>query len=524
MISEKRPWRSSLVWRVTGNSVLLSLGIIWLVGSALFSQISSGIFEEKRSNSISDSQSSIRSIQVQLAVAQFQNDAGIRKIVDQMISVASISGNTAGREVALLHFPVVRPVKNNYERTSNLLSTKSIPEAFRTKVRTSTGLQWSRTKIIFLGGEQVNGIAVGGIVEIPNSGTYELYFLYGLTSQENTLTLIRNALWFTGLALIFLIGLVTWLVIRQVVIPVREAAEIAEQLSAGDLGRRMEVHGENEIARLGISFNEMALSMQQQISRLENLSRLQQRFVSDVSHELRTPLTTIRMASEVIHASRSSFSTKVSRSAELLIAQIDRFERLLADLLEVSRFDAEAAVMVVEPIDIVQLLRRTVDYLHPSRERIINIHSDAEIILVDADTRRIERIFRNLITNAIDHCEDKPVDITIVESEDAVAVGVRDYGVGFQEKDSHRLFDRFWRADPARARVRGGTGLGLSIALEDAKLHHGTLEAWGRLRRGAHFVLTIPKVAGIEMVTHPISVVPESELSTIVNPEDSEEI
>ena len=362
------------------------------------------------------------------------------------------------------------------------------------------------------------------MVEIPRSGNYEIYFLYDLVSQQNTLNLIRTALWFTGIALIFLIGLVTWLVIRQVVIPVREAAEIAEQLSSGDLGRRMEVHGENEIARLATSFNEMALSMQQQISRLENLSRLQQRFVSDVSHELRTPLTTIRMASEVIFTSKETFSHKVARSAELLIAQIDRFERLLGDLLEVSRFDAEAAVRQVEPMDIVGVLVRTVDYLHPSKDLIINIHAPSEPIYVDADSRRVERIFRNLITNAIDHCEERNIDITVVESDDAVAVGVRDYGVGFQEKDASRLFDRFWRADPARARIRGGTGLGLSIALEDAKLHHGTLEAWGRLRRGAHFVLTLPKVAGMELISHPINLIPENELSTITGIVDDEEL
>ena len=524
MTSEKRRWRNSLVWRVTGNSVLLSLGIIWLVGSALFSQISTGIFNEKLNNSISDAESSLRSIQVQLAVAQFQNEVAVGKTVNSIISVAAISGNAAGREVALLHYPMVRPVKNNFQQTSNLLAVNSIPDGLRSKVRVSKKLKWEKAEIRYLGGQVDNGIIVGSVVQIPKSGTYELYFLYTLTTQNNTLSLIGNSLWFTGLALLFLIGLVTWLVIRQVVIPVREAAEIAEQLSAGDLGRRMEVHGKNEIARLGISFNEMALSMQQQISRLENLSRLQQRFVSDVSHELRTPLTTIRMASEVIYAARGTFNSTVSRSAELLIAQIDRFERLLADLLEVSRFDAEAAVMVIEPVDIGQLLKRTVDYLHPSRGRIINTYAPDHPVIVEADTRRIERIFRNLITNAMDHCENKPVDITIIESEDAVAVGVRDYGIGFQEKDSSRLFDRFWRADPSRSRIRGGTGLGLSIALEDAKLHQGTLEAWGRLRRGAHFVLTIPKLAGIEMSSHPLSVIPESELSPIVLNSEDEEI
>jgi two-component system sensor histidine kinase MtrB len=521
---KRHRWRDSLVWRVTGNSVLLCLGIIWLVGSALFSQISIGIFNEKLSNSLSDTDSSTRSITVQLAIAQFQNDLAAKTMVDQLISDAAISGNNAGREVALLHYPTNKVVKNNYERTSNLLSTASVPDSLRKKVRNTHKVQWSRTEIRYLGGKVDHGIVAGSKIEIPRSGTYELYFLYDLATQDRTLNLIRNSLWITGFALILLIGLVTWLVIRQVVNPVREAAEIAEQLSAGDLGRRMEVHGENEIARLAVSFNEMAVSMQRQISRLENLSRLQQRFVSDVSHELRTPLTTIRMASEVIYAKRSSFPPSIARSSELLVSQIERFDSLLADLLEVSRFDAEAAVMVVQPVDIGQLLRRTVDYLHPGRDRMIKLFLPFGSVTADVDSRRIERIFRNLITNAIDHADGKPVEITLAETEDCVAIGVRDYGIGFQEKDSDRLFDRFWRADPSRARSRGGTGLGLSIALEDAKLHQGTLEAWGRLRRGAHFVLTLPKVSGGELHSHPIPVIPVSELSPIVDNANDEEL
>ena len=113
--------------------------------------------------------------------------------------------------------------------------------------------------------------------------------------------------------------------------------------------------------------------------------------------------------------------------------------------------------------------------------------------MLDADSRRVERIIRNLLTNAIDHSEGRPVDVKIMESSDAVAVSVRDYGIGIERQYWNRVFDRFWRADPSRARTRGGTGLGLSIALEDARLHNGELEAWGSPGRGAHFVVTLPR-------------------------------
>jgi two-component system sensor histidine kinase MtrB len=274
----------------------------------------------------------------------------------------------------------------------------------------------------------------------------------------------------------------------------------------------MKVVSQDEIATLGTAFNEMAESLEKQIARLENLSRVQQRFVSDVSHELRTPLTTLRMASEVINASRDGFDPVVARSTELLVAQLDRFERLLEDLLEVSRFDAEVAVIEAVDFDIVLLVNRCAEDLGlvaKEKSTDLRIYSIAESITVKADIRRVERILRNLFSNAIDHAEEKPVAITIVASEHDVAVGVRDHGIGLDENALTRVFDRFWRADPSRARTRGGTGLGLSIALEDARLHNGELEAWGRPGKGAHFVLTLPRQTRQGIESRLIKLIPD---------------
>jgi len=276
----------------------------------------------------------------------------------------------------------------------------------------------------------------------------------------------------------------------------------------------MHVSGQDEMARLAISFNEMAVSMQQQISRLENLSRLQQRFVSDVSHELRTPLTTIRMASEVIAESKGKMDPAAARSAELLQSQIARFESLLTDLLEVSRFDASASILELKETDIKDLVIQTIDQLHMGNVGDIRTDFSDGAVVAMVDPRRIERILRNLISNAIDHSEGKGIDITIRQSEREFAVGVRDYGIGFTERESERLFDRFWRADPSRSRLRGGTGLGLSIALDDAKLHQGTLKAWGAPGKGANFVVTIPLAPGIPLQGEPIPVNPSFEPST----------
>ncbi len=509
-------WRTSLAWRVTSTIVFLSLAIIYIVGSALFTQLSHGISQEKTNVSLADAQSTTRSVELQLAIARYQTSTTVKKIVSDVLTIPSLTGATSGREVALVAMPKNKQAVASYQGTSNLLSLDSIPEELRLQVQKSKSNVYAESTMIYLSGKSERALVVGNPLDIPGAGKYEFYTLFSLAQQDSTLSLIGGALWLTGAVLILLIGLVTWLVIRQVISPVREAARIATQLTAGDLEQRMSVVGENEIAILGIAFNEMAVSLKQQISRLENLSRLQQRFVADVSHELRTPLTTMRMAAQVIFTARDGFDPVVARSAELLIAQIERFEGLLSDLLEVSRFDAEAAVVDIQKIDITTIVKQTIDYVHPSREQFINLHAPEEPVFVDADSRRIERIMRNLVTNAIDHCDGQNIDVYIAESEGEVAVAVRDYGIGFSDKDNKFLFDRFWRADPSRARIRGGTGLGLSIALEDAKLHQGTLQAWGRPRRGANFVLTLPKTFGNSIKSFPIAVVPPSELSTII--------
>jgi two-component system sensor histidine kinase MtrB len=218
------------------------------------------------------------------------------------------------------------------------------------------------------------------------------------------------------------------------------------------------------------------------------------------------------MASEVINSSKTSFDSTIARSAELLVAQLDRFERLLEDLLEISRFDAEVAQLETSDFDMVALTKRCVEDLAlvaKQRKTMIYVNSTQSTILLRADIRRVERILRNLLSNAIDHAEEVQINVNIEASENDVAVSVRDFGVGLDDNSLLRVFDRFWRADPSRARTRGGTGLGLSIALEDARLHNGELEAWGRPGRGAHFVLTLPRNENETIQSRLISLKPE---------------
>jgi two-component system sensor histidine kinase MtrB len=504
--------RNSLAFKVIISTVILSLGVVWVTGSALNSQLSSGIREVNLNSAIVEARSTIFTSDYRFLLAQGEKDSVVQKVVDDVISSATtITSNENTREVVFVRSPGNTMIKN-YEIASNLLDPATIPNSLSERVRKSNEIVWQYTSMRYLQGINVPGLAIGQKVQIPNAGQYEMYIVFSLANEEKTLNLIGTYLLLAGLILLLLITLITWVVVRQVVKPVREAARIATEFTSGDFRQRMKVYSQDEISTLAHAFNEMAESLEQQIARLENLSRVQQRFVSDVSHELRTPLTTLRMASEVIAADRESFDPTVARSTELLVAQLDRFERLLEDLLEVSRFDAEVAVLEAVDFDVVQLVNRCAEDLGlvaRQRKTQIFVKSAEPVIMIKADIRRIERVLRNLMANAIDHAEEQQIDVQIVASENDVAVGVRDYGIGLDENSLTRVFDRFWRADPSRARTRGGTGLGLSIALEDARLHNGELEAWGRPGRGAHFVLTLPRKTWESIDSRLIALQPE---------------
>jgi len=222
-------------------------------------------------------------------------------------------------------------------------------------------------------------------------------------------------------------------------------------------------------------------------------------------------LTTVRMAADLIYDHSSDLDPTLRRSTELMVSELDRFESLLNDLLEISRHDAGVAELSVEAVD----LRTTVNNAlgsvgHLAEESGIQLQVDmpAEELIAEVDARRVERILRNLIANAIDHAEHQPVDIRMAADEDTVAVTVRDYGVGLRPGEEKLVFSRFWRSDPSRVRRSGGTGLGLAISIEDARLHQGRLEAWGEPGEGACFRLTLPLTRGHKVTTSPLPMKP----------------
>ncbi len=359
---------------------------------------------------------------------------------------------------------------------------------------------------------QEPGLVIGKQFTGPDLTKYQLYYVFSFGQENQTLGLVAGTLATAGVFVVILLGGIAWMVVRQVVTPVRMAAGISERLAAGHLEERMKVTGTDDIARLGESFNRMANGLQTQIRQLEELSRVQRRFVSDVSHELRTPLTTVRMAADLIYDSRDDLDPMAARSAELLQGQLDRFESLLADLLEISRFDAGAAILDAEPVDLRDIVTRVIEAADPlaqAKGSAVLVRGGEEPVVAEVDPRRIERILRNLLVNALEHGEGRDVVVQLGSAEGAVAVGVRDYGIGLKPGEASRVFHRFWRADPSRVRTTGGTGLGLSIAVEDAHLHAGWLQAWGEPGGGSHFRLTLPRTRGGEIGRAPFRLEPE---------------
>ena len=512
-------WRRSIQARVVASTVLLSAVVISVVGWFLLQQTRDGLLDHRVDAVVAESNDETTAARELLASsAETGNDA-----VQQQQGLAGIviqRGETRGFSVVLVG-PAV-PGGRISDGGANFtpgLDTASVPADLEAHFDDpNAGTAWAYTTIRTTSGgttSEAPGVVVGSQVLLPADGqAYTLYYLFPLDEQEETLALVTRALLAAAVLLLVLVAGMTWLVTRQVVTPVRMARQVAERLAAGHLQERLKVSGEDDLARLATSFNQMASNLQRQIRQLEELSRVQRRFVSDVSHELRTPLTTVRMASDVLHDARADFDPATARAAELLQTELDRFETLLADLLEISRFDAGAAVLELDDVNLVAVAHRIVDATRPlARQRGVEVVVDApdHPCLAEADVRRVERIVRNLVTNAIDHAAANGPDAIVLHvagDEHAAAIAVRDHGVGLAPGEASMVFNRFWRADPARARTSGGTGLGLSISLEDTHLHGGWLQAWGRPGEGAQFRLTLPRHASGVLRHSPLPLVP----------------
>lgn len=501
-------WRSSLQVRTVAITVLLSGLAVAIIGTSMALSVGSNLFSARRVQLTATTENAT-------LAAQRVFDQAAEQLSPEDRDVTIYAAAEAISNAAPGAWFTIPPAQGQAGITSSELGSPEalISAELRENVRDSEDPRTFSQPVALAqdDGSVHPGLVVGSTLDIRGE-RYELYLVYDNIDAQETLGFVQQTLVIGGLALVLLIGAVTFIVVRLVVGPVQLAAETSERLAAGDLTVRIPVEGEDVIATLARSFNGMATSLQSQITRLAALSQVQQRFVSDVSHELRTPLTTIRLAGDVLYDQRESFPPATARTAELLHTQVQRFEILLADLLEMSRYDAGAVEMDAEPTNLVRLVDEAIDMvraLAESKGSQLRLVAPGGYFEAEVDSRRIRRILQNLLGNAIDHGEGKPIVVWVDSDADAVAIAVRDYGVGMTPEAMSRVFDRFWRADPSRQRSTGGTGLGLAIALEDSALHGGWLEVWSAEGEGSCFRLTLPRVRGAELTSSPLELPPD---------------
>nr|WP_290186983.1 MtrAB system histidine kinase MtrB [Corynebacterium glaucum] len=430
---------------------------------------------------------------------------------------ASLTQRTQqGSDVANVYEPVLLVESTHGTVTSS-------PESYRVPERLVEFVSQGNVAYQFAVVERPDGSPYNALIigtptdsDVPN---LQLYLVTNMDNEASTLALMRGLLASAALIVIVLLVGIAWLASQQIVAPVRSASRTAERFASGHLRERMPVEGEDEMAVLALSFNNMAEQLSRQINQLEEYGDLQRQFTSDVSHELRTPLTTVRMAADMIASDQESLEPTQRRASELMIRELDRFEALLTDLLEISRHDAGVADLASTIMDVRTPInsawaqtRLLADELNVPVEFGIPDHE----VKIEGDPRRIERIVRNLIANAIDHSEGNPVHVDLFENDEAVAVTVTDCGVGLKPGQEELVFNRFWRADKSRKRHSGGTGLGLAIAREDAQLHRGTLDAAGVAGEGSQFRLVLPRDPEAGFVHAPVELRAPGESNAVV--------
>jgi two-component system, OmpR family, sensor histidine kinase MtrB len=503
-------WRRSLQLRVVISTLALSTAVVLVLGFVIQTQIAGNILAAKLADAQRQIDSGAALLERQLAGVDPNREGAQGELNNALNRLTNTSTDDAtGSPAAGAFLAVLSSTASGGSSRVYVGPLPSVPADLRQSV--ADGARAVRYSTISDQGVEIPTMMLGQPVRTAN-GDLEFYLLFPLDSEQRTLGLVQSTLIVGGLILLLLLAGIASLITRQVVRPVRQAAEIAERFADGHLDERMPVHGDDEVARLAESYNEMAGSIQSQIRQLEEFGALQRRFTSDVSHELRTPLTTVRMAADVLYASRDELLPALRRSSELLVTELDRFEALLADLLEISRLDAGVAELGAENVDMNGVVARAVEAVRGLADES-GTPMELELatsVHAEVDPRRVERIVRNLVANALDHGEGRPVRIELAADEHTVAVLVRDHGVGLRPGEAGLVFNRFWRAEESRARRSGGTGLGLSIAIEDARLHGGWLQAWGEVGKGAAFRLTLPRAVGGTVTSSPLALGPDA--------------
>lgn len=368
-------------------------------------------------------------------------------------------------------------------------SGQDLPTALRTTVSAGTPAAMRyRT-----GDEPV--LAVGVPIPAISSQYYEIVSLADLERSLNVLAVYLVSASAVTTAAGAALG---WWASRRTLLPLADVGRAAQAIAGGQLDTRLQGSDDPDLSVLVSSFNDMATALQERIER-------DARFASDVSHELRSPLMTLAASIEVLQTRRDDLPERSQAALDLLVEDVERFQVLVADLLEISRFDSGSAHLDLETVDVTEFLRQAVRAATDEEVPVVVDGERTGLLIVDIDKRRIARVVANLLDNAAKYAGGATA-VRVRSLGDRVEIAVEDAGPGVPVEDRQRVFERFSRGAGA-AGSRGsdsGVGLGLSLVAEHVRLHGGTVRVESRLdrREGARFVVELPLAEELEAPEH----------------------
>ncbi|MFG3282013.1 ATP-binding protein [Streptomyces sp. NPDC048111] len=325
-------------------------------------------------------------------------------------------------------------------------------------------------------------------VDQQRSGVY-LYAVMDLKTESITIRAMVSAAKNGALPALAVAVVPALLAARSVLRPVRDLRRAASSMGKGRLDTRIEVKGSDELADLAWTFNESAEELERSVEELQKAEARARRFASDVSHELRTPLAGMLAVTEVLDEDADGLDPDTARAVRLISAETGKLATLVEDLMEISRFDARAAELHPDEVDVAETIRKTLQRRH-WQDRVITELPDGVRAMIDP--RRFDIVVANLVGNALRHgAEPVTVRLRPASGDRPLVVEVADRGPGIDAAVLPHIFDRFFKADAARTRS-AGSGLGLAITQENVRLHGGTVRAANGPRGGAVFTVELP--------------------------------
>jgi two-component system, OmpR family, sensor histidine kinase MtrB len=445
----------SLRLRIAAAFIIGSLAVTGSVGLATYGLVSNTLL-----NGREDSVKKQSFAGVKLARERLESS-----VADQLTAYDLVTALQRRGDVIVLH-------RNLWASSSATLDNNIIPANLRRPVKDG-GVAYTT-----LG--QPRRILFGS--QIPPTES-EVYFVFSLAAVDRTLGLLsRILLVLIGIAAVFA-GIVGWRLAGTTIRPLRLASEAAHSVAEGNLDTRLEVSGEDELARLSRSFNQMTEALERRIGR-------ERQFVADVSHELRTPLTALKTSIDFLAQRTDDLPSKFRGPLGLAAEEVRSLQRLVDDLLELSRMEAGDVAVEGDDVDLVafaeQLARRR------APESDVRIHGP-EHLVIRTDKMRLERVVGNLLENAVFHGGTEGVDIVLEQLNGRARIVVQDQGPGIDPEKLPWIFERFYRGDASRRRDgRVGSGLGLAIARENATLIGADIDVDSEPGRGTRFEVRVP--------------------------------